>query len=156
GTLRINGTEHVINSILWDKLARFAHEHPDIHLEITTDYSLTDIVKDRYDIGIRLGHSVDRDMIAVQVTPDMQMTVVAAPAYIQAHGTPETPDELNMHRCLGLRLPTRENIMEWELQQGGTQQPEENTVHYRPQPVMVFSHAHLLVKAATDALGLAW
>lgn len=160
GTLRINGTEHVVNSILWDKLAQFARDYPDIHLEITTDYSLTDIVKDRYDIGIRLGHAVDKDMIAVKITPDMQMIVVASPEYLQAHGSPATPTELDRHRCLALRLPTRENIMSWELQapgeNGGNDDTQRDTIQFRPQPVMIFSHAHLLVKAAVDGLGLAW
>src|SRR5690606_36972091 len=67
GTLRINGTEHVINSLLWGKLATFVRDYPEIQLEITTDYALTDIVKERYDIGIRLGGNVDKDMIAVRV-----------------------------------------------------------------------------------------
>jgi DNA-binding transcriptional LysR family regulator len=156
GTLRINGTEHVVNSILWDKLAQFARNYPDIHLEITTDYSLTDIVKDRYDIGIRLGHAVDKDMIAIKVTPDMQMIVVASPEYIQAHGSPANPAELDSHRCLALRLPTHENIMSWELQASGEKNTQRDVIKYRPQPVMIFSHAHLLVKAAVDRLGLAW
>lgn len=164
GTLRINGTEHVVNSILWTRLSQFARDYPDIHLEITTDYSLTDIVKDRYDIGIRLGHAVDKDMIAVKITPDMQMIVVASPEYIQAHGMPATPAELDRHRCLALRLPTRENIMSWELQasgdnadnNGSNNDTQRDTIQFSPQPVMIFSHAHLLVKAAVDGLGVAW
>ena len=155
GTLRINGTEHVIHSILWDRLSRFALDYPDIHLEITTDYTLTDIVKDRYDIGIRLGHTVDQDMIAVRVTPDMQMMVVASAEYVRIHGKPETPADLDNHRCLALRLATHENLMNWELQKSGSGEQQE-IVHYHPQPVMIFSHAHLLVKAATDSLGIAW
>src|SRR5690606_18249087 len=59
GTLRINSSEHVVNVLLWEKLARFAQDYPDVVLEITTDYALTDIVKDRFDIGIRLGTDVD-------------------------------------------------------------------------------------------------
>lgn len=156
GTLRINGTEHVINCILWDKLSQFASTHPDIHLEITTEYTLTDIVKNRYDIGIRLGHSVDKDMIAVRITEDMQMIIVAAPDYVQTHDKPSLPTDLDQHRCLALRLPTHENLMNWELHQPGNGSKQTQIVQYHPQPVMVFSHAHLLVKAAVDGLGLAW
>ncbi|GAB3101518.1 LysR family transcriptional regulator [Aestuariicella hydrocarbonica] len=156
GTLRINGTEHVIHSILWDKLSRFAHDYPDIHLEITTDYTLTDIVKDRYDIGIRLGHAVDKDMIAVRITPDMQMMVVASPEYVHTYGNPNIPSDLDHHRCLALRLPTHENLMNWELQKSGDGFQKAEIVNIHPRPVMIFSHAHLLVKAAVDGLGLAW
>lgn len=45
GTLRINSSEHAINTLLWDKLASFARDYPDVVLEITTDYAFTDIVK---------------------------------------------------------------------------------------------------------------
>ena len=105
GTLRINSSEHVINLLLWDKLAKFAMDYPDVLLEITTDYALTDIVKDRFDIGIRLGGDVDKDMVAIRVTPNVQMIVVASPDYIAAHGTPQAPKDLQEHRCLTMRLP---------------------------------------------------
>lgn len=155
GTLRINSSEHVINTLLWDKLSSFAKDYPDVVLEITTDYALTDIVKDRFDIGIRMGGSVDKDMVAVRVTPDFQMIVVASPEYIAAHGTPCTPKDLNSHRCLTLRLPRHENIMSW-----GFQNPDkdhlQSVLSYRPQSAMIVNHAHLLMKGAIDGLGLAW
>lgn len=155
GTLRINSSEHVINVLLWDKLAKFAKEYPDILLEITTDYALTDIVKDRFDIGIRLGGDVDKDMIAVRVTPDVQMAVVASPDYLATHGTPETPKDLNNHRCLTMRLPRHENIMSWEFQ-NTDKTSQQNVIYYRPQSAMIVNHAHLLVKGAIQGLGLAW
>lgn len=154
GVLRINSSEHVVNSLLWDKLATFAVEHPEVVLEITTDYAMVDIVKDRFDIGIRLGGDVDKDMIAVKVTPNLKMILVASPDYLQQHGTPASPADLNGHRCLTLRLPRHENIMTWEFQDPDKSQ--SNPFNYRPQSAMVVSHAHLLVKGARHGLGLAW
>lgn len=155
GTLRINSSEHVINTLLWDKLASFARDYPDVVLEVTTDYAFTDIVKDRFDIGIRMGSTVDKDMVAVRVTPDFQMIVVGSPDYIAAHGIPEAPKDLNTHRCLTMRLPRHENIMNWEFQNPGKEQPQSVT-SYRPQSAMIVSHAHLLMRGAIDGLGLAW
>ncbi len=155
GTLRINSSEHVINVLLWEKLAKFAKNYPDIVLEITTDYALTDIVKDRFDIGIRLGGDIDKDMIAVRVTPDVQMAVVASPDYLAINGTPVSPKDLINHRCLTMRLPRHENIMGWEFQSTEKKQLQ-NVIHYRPQSAMIVNHAHLLVKGAVDGLGLAW
>ena len=155
GTLRINSSEHVANVLLWEKLATFARNYPDVVLEITTDYALTDIVKDRFDIGIRLGSDVDKDMIAVRVTPDFQMIVVASPDYIAAHGTPGTPRDLDDHRCLTMRLPRHENIMNWEFQHSDNSH-QHNAINYKPRSAMIVSHAHLLVKGALDGLGLAW
>ncbi len=128
-------------------------EYPDVVLDITTDYAFTDIVKDRFDIGIRMGSAVDKDMVAVRVTPDFQMIVVASPEYIVAHGVPETPKDLSGHRCLTMRLPRHENIMNWEFQSSGKNQ---SVVSYRPQSAMVVSHAHLLMRDAIGGLGLAW
>ncbi|RYY02124.1 MAG: LysR family transcriptional regulator [Gammaproteobacteria bacterium] len=155
GTLRINSSEHVVNVLLWDKLAKFAKDYPDIVLEITTDYALTDIVKDRFDIGIRLGSDVDKDMIAVRVTPDVQMAVVASPDYLAIHGIPTTLKDLNNHRCITLRLPRHENIMGWEFQ-NNDKTNHQNVINYRPQSSMIVNHAHLLVKGAVEGLGLAW
>lgn len=155
GTLRINSSEHVINLLLWDKLAKFAMDYPDVLLEITTDYALTDIVKDRFDIGIRLGGDVDKDMVAVRVTPNVQMIVVASPDYIAAHGTPQAPKDLQEHRCLTMRLPRHENIMAWEFQHPDKTQLQ-SVISYRPQSAMIVNHAHLLMKGAVHGLGLAW
>ncbi len=155
GTLRINSSEHVINLLLWDKLAKFAKDYPDVQLEITTDYALTDIVKDRFDIGIRLGGDVDKDMVAVRVTPNVQMIVVASPDYIAAHATPQAPKDLQEHRCLTMRLPRHENIMAWEFQHPDKNQPQ-SVISYRPQSAMIVNHAHLLMKGAVHGLGLAW
>jgi len=155
GTLRINSSEHVINVLLWEKLAKFAKDYPDIVLEITTDYALTDIVKDRFDIGIRLGSDVDKDMIAVRVTPDVQMSVVASPDYLAIHGTPEAPKDLTSHRCITMRLPRHENIMGWEFQNPEKNQ-QQSIINYRPQSTTIVNHAHFLVKGAIEGLGLAW
>ena len=124
-------------------------------MSFTTDYAFTDIVKDRFDIGIRMGSAVDKDMVAVRVTSDFQMIVVASPDYIAAHGTPETPKDLNNHRCLTLRLPRHENIMSWEFQ-NPDKSHSQTVFSYRPQSAMIVNHAHLLMKGALDGLGLAW
>lgn len=161
GVLRINSSEHVVNTLLWDKLAKFAEDYPEVVLEITTDYAMVDIVKDRFDIGIRLGGDVDKDMIAVKVTPNLKMILVASPGYLKQHGTPTSPKDLPGHRCLTMRLPRHENIMNWEFQDPDNQlnplaASAHNLVNYRPLSAMIVSHAHLLVKGALHGLGLAW
>lgn len=155
GILRINCTEHVVSFLLWDKLTAFIKQYPDIILEITSDYAMTDIVKERYDVGIRLGGSVDQDMIAVKVTPDMQMILVAAPDYIAHSGSPTHPNEINSYRCLTLRLPSHENIMNWEFNDIENPDPK-NVITVKPNSSTIVNHANLLIKAAKEGLGLAW
>src|SRR5947209_9630688 len=78
GTIRITAMEYAAEAILLPTLAKVMREHPDIKVEITIDYGLTDIVAERYDAGVRSGEQVAKDMIAVRVGPDMRMAVVGA------------------------------------------------------------------------------
>ncbi|MBF7681888.1 LysR family transcriptional regulator [Acinetobacter sp. B5B] len=151
GKLRINGTELSINYFLWDKLSQFSKEHPNIHLELTMDYAFTDIVKDRYDIGIRLGEYLQKDMISVKVTPALHMMTVASPEYLKNFGTPQNPRELYKHRCIGLRLPSHERIQSWEFRKDMS---EVDTIS--PDFSMVVSHARLQIKTGVDGLGIVW
>jgi len=79
GTVRITASEHAATHLLWPRLAPLLARHPDVRVEITADYGLTDIVAQRYDIGVRLGDQVARDMIAVRIGPDIRMAVVGSP-----------------------------------------------------------------------------
>ena len=79
GTIRITTVEHAADTILWPAIAKLLVAYPDINVEIVSDYSVVDIVAERYDAGVRLGEQVDKDMIAVRIGPDMRIAVVAAP-----------------------------------------------------------------------------
>ena len=81
GTIRITATDYVADTILWPKLTKFLRDYPDIKVEITVEYGLTDIVAQRYDAGVRSGEQVAKDMIAVRIGPDIRMAVVGAPSY---------------------------------------------------------------------------
>jgi LysR substrate binding domain len=81
GSLRITSVEHAADAILAPALATLLPDYPDIKVEITTDYGLTDIVAERYDAGVRLGEQLAKDMIAVRIGPDMRMAVVGSPSY---------------------------------------------------------------------------
>lgn len=83
------------------------------------DNGFVDIVEGRFDAGIRLGESVDKDMIAVKIGPDMRMAVVGAPAYFAANSLPETPHDLQNHQCINMRLPTAGGIYHWEFEREG-------------------------------------
>lgn len=117
GTLRISCAEHAADAVLWPKLLPFMRSYPDIKVEINIDYALTDIVAQQFDMGVRLGDAVAKDMVAVRIAPDMKMTVVGTPAYLATHPAPRQPQDLAAHRCINLRLPTHSNLMPWEFSQ---------------------------------------
>src|SRR6266481_2294543 len=60
GTIRVTAGEHAANATLWPAFARILPNYPDIKVEITVDYGLTDIVAERYDAGVRLGEQIAR------------------------------------------------------------------------------------------------
>ncbi len=149
GTVRITATEFTAEKLLWPRLAPLLAGHPDIMLEIDVDYGLKDIVAERYDAGVRTGDIVERDMIAVPIGPPLRMAVVGAPAYLERHPPPRTPQDLIRHRCINLRLPTRGGLYAWELERQGRE------LNVRVEGQLVFNSTHLVVEAALAGFGLA-
>ena len=88
GTILITAGDHAVHSILWPKLAKLLPKYPDIKVEITIDYGLTDIVAQRYDAGVRFGEQVAKDMIAVRIGPDIRFAVVGARPYFAKRPPP--------------------------------------------------------------------
>ena len=150
GTVRITAGEHSAETVLWPAVAKLLPVYPDIRVEITVDYGLTDIVAERYDAGVRLGEQVAKDMIAVRIGPDMRMAVVGAPAYFEGRKKPKTPQDLTAHNCINLRLPTLGGIYAWEFERGGRE------LKVRVEGQLVFNSTPLIMKAALDGAGLAY
>lgn len=150
GTVRITADEYAAKSTLWPRLVDVLTRYPDINIEIVTDYGLSDIVAERYDAGVRLGEIIDKDMIAVPIGPDQRMVVVAAPAYIAAHGSPRTPQDLVGHRCINLRLPTRGGLYVWEFEKNGRE------INVRVDGQCIFNGVGLMFDAALSGFGFAF
>lgn len=148
GTIRITSGEHAAESLLMPALERILPQYPDIKVEVTVDLSLTDIVTERYDAGIRLGEQVAKDMIAVRIGGDVEMAVVGSPDYFAAHPKPKTPQDLIAHNCINLRLPTRGGLYAWELEKGGRE------LNVRVDGQLIFNTGSQVVSAAVRGLGL--
>jgi DNA-binding transcriptional LysR family regulator len=149
GTIRITTAEHAANTVLWPKLAKFLPDYPDIKVEIIVDYGLTDIVAQRYDAGVRLGDQVERDMVAVRISPDIRMAIVAAPTYFSRRLLPKSPKDLAMHDCINLRLQTYGGLYAWEFEKDG----HELKVHVQGQ--LVFNSSTPILRAALAGFGVA-
>ncbi|PXH51254.1 LysR family transcriptional regulator [Klebsiella variicola] len=119
GNIRLTSGEHAARSLVWPKLKPFLREYPEIHVELMVDNGFVDIVEGRFDAGIRLGESVNKDMVAVRIGPDIRMAIVAAPSYFADHPAPETPHDLQDHRCINMRLHTVGGLYHWEFEKDG-------------------------------------
>ena len=150
GTIRITTGEHSAEAILWPALAKLLPRYPDIKVELSIDYGLTDIVAERYDAGVRLGEQVAKDMIAVRIGPDFRMAVVGAPSYFATRPRPKTPQELTAHDCINIRLPTYGGVYAWEFEKRG------RGLKVRVEGQLVFNNTALRLKAALAWLGLSY
>ncbi|HEY0413183.1 MAG TPA: LysR family transcriptional regulator [Allosphingosinicella sp.] len=150
GTIRITTSDHAAGTILWPALATLLPDYPDIHVELSVDAALTDIVSERFDAGVRLGEQVAKDMIAVRIGPELRMAVVAAPAYFAARTKPETPHDLAHHLCINLRFATHGGLYAWEFERDGRE------LRVRVEGQLVFNNVPMILKAARAGFGIAF
>lgn len=150
GNIRITAIDYAVDSLLWPRLVPLLETYPDLKVELSADYRMVDIVAERYDIGVRWGDQVAQDMIAVRLAPDLKQTIVASPAYLQANGIPQTPQDLASHSCIALRLASRGGLYAWELKQG------DREIQVRVEGQAVFNGAYQMLNAALSGRGLAF
>jgi DNA-binding transcriptional LysR family regulator len=150
GSVRITATEHAARALIWPRLDAWLLKYPDINIEINSDNRFTDIVAERFDIGVRLGGDIAKDMIAVRMAPDMRMAVVGSPAYLARQRRPTTPQDLTGHDCIRQRLPTHGGLMNWEFKRRG------RSVIAHVAGRLVFNGSNLIVEAAATGHGLIW
>ncbi len=118
GTLRLTLSRLVMGLLIEPRLAAFWRHYPDVGLDISLDEGTVDIVAGNYDAGIRLGESVEKDMIAVRLTPEIRWSVVGSPDYFARAGRPLTPEDLTDHQAILYRFITSGLPHRWEFSQG--------------------------------------
>ncbi|SEK16347.1 transcriptional regulator, LysR family [Variovorax sp. OK605] len=150
GTIRITTTDYAADMILWPKLSRVLPGYPDLKIEMIVDYGLADIVADRYDIGVRFGDQVAKDMIAVRIGPDVTMVIVGSPGYLARQAPPKKPQDLLAHNCITLRLPTRGGLYAWELKKG------KRELQVRVDGQLTCNGVYQMITAAVSGAGLAF
>jgi DNA-binding transcriptional LysR family regulator len=150
GTIRITAIDHVVDEVLWPRLAPVLAQYPDVRVEISADYRMVDIAAERYDIGVRYGDQVQQDMVAVKLTDDIGMSIVGAPQYFESHRMPESVADLLRHNCICLRLSGSGGIYAWELRDG------DRNVEVRVSGQLIFNGAYQMLNAALSGYGLAF
>jgi len=148
GTLRINTLSMAAKRLIAPRLGRFARAHPDVVLDIVIDDGLSDIAGEGFDAGIRVGNRVQKDMVAVRMTPDVELLAVASPDYLARHGEPRTPEELSRHACILWRFPGSGRIAGWEFSKAG------KTVEFLGEGNVISNHQDIIVPAALQGLGI--
>ncbi len=150
GTLRLTVPRLASESIIAPMLAPFLAAHPEVSLEVSVDDGLTSLVDGGFDAGIRLGEMLDKDVVAVRLTGDTRMAVVASPAYWAAHGRPAHPRELLQHACINYRSIKAGAVYRWEFTVDG------RDVTIAVDGRVTTNDGELMLRAALDGLGVAY
>jgi DNA-binding transcriptional LysR family regulator len=150
GHLKITAPHSAFAMGLTAVIARLALEHPRLVVEIHTDEAFVDIVACGYDAGIRLGEVVQQDMVAVRLTPEFDVIMVASPDYLRAHGEPKTLAELGKHNCIGYRLQASGRLYEWHVVDAGKE------TRVAPSSSVVVTDATGAVELALAGVGIAY
>lgn len=150
GTVRITCGEHVLRTTLLPKLTPLMLEFPEIKVEFDINYGFRDIVADRFDAGVRLGDTIDKDMIAVPIGPQLRMAAAASPAYFAKCPKPKSPRDLMKHNCINMRMQTAGGIYVWDFER------RSQKLNVRVDGQLIFNTSPSMVDAAVAGLGIAF
>ena len=101
-----------------------------------------------YDAGVRMGQTIDKDMIAVPIGPPLRLAVVGSPAYFAEHGKPRKPQDLTVHRCINQRMVSSGGLYVWDFARRGQR------VNVRVDGPLIFNTTPPQIDAALAGLGL--
>lgn len=126
----------------------FVAANPDVKISFNLTDQVVDLVREGYDLGIRIGGSIDPSFVAVKLA-DNRRVVCGTPDYFRRYGTPSSLDDLAQHNCLAFNL------------QGGQQrgwyfQKDGKTVTVKANGNLDCNDGELLHRWACQGLGLAW
>lgn len=150
GTVRITCGPDVLRTTLLPKLTPLLREYPDIHIEFDANHGFRDIVADRFDAGVRLGDTIDKDMIAMPIGPKLRMAAAASPDYFARYPVPKTPHDLTQHQCINMRMVRSGGIYVWEFDHEGGE------LKVRVNGQLTFNTSDHVVDAALAGLGIAF
>jgi DNA-binding transcriptional LysR family regulator len=148
--IRITPSDHALESVVWPKLSPVLRTYPDIKLELSLDIGFRNIIEDGFDAGVRLGESVEKDMIAVRIGPDWRLVAVASPGYFASHPKPKHPKDLVRHDYINRRLTTAGGLYEWEFARNG------RDLRVKVDGQLTFNSSKAMLSAALDGYGIAY
>lgn len=150
GSIRLTLSDHALETVVWPRLKPVLRDYPDISVELLLDSTFRNIVEEGYDAGVRLGESVEKDMIAVRIGPDWRLIAVASPVYFADQGRPEHPRDLVRHRCINMRHETSGGLYAWEFEKDG------QALRVRVDGQLTFNNSYAMIDAAVSGFGIAY
>jgi DNA-binding transcriptional LysR family regulator len=149
GRLRLSVSMAPAQMILAPLLKRFLAAYPGINLDVSVDSGNVDIVKGRFDAGIRYGRLIAQDMVMVRASPPSRILVVASPEYLAEHPQPKTPQDLQNHACIRFRLDNQQ-LRLWEFEK------LRRKIEVGVEGRLIVNDVDLMVKATCDGIGIGY
>lgn len=119
GVVRVHAIRSASRKHIEPILARFGKRYPDVVIDLTVDDTVADLVAGGFDVALRVGEVIEKNMIAVKIGPELRQVAVATPEYIAVNGMPHHPRDLLQHRCIRWRWPGRSTPYAWEFFENG-------------------------------------
>ncbi|MBT0961112.1 LysR family transcriptional regulator [Denitromonas iodatirespirans] len=129
-------------------VAAFAAQYPELKLSFNFTDSVVDLVREGYDMAVRIGGQVDPDYVAIPLGPNRRV-VCGTPDYFARHGTPRTPEDLVAHNCLAFNLQGGQ-------QRGWTFMREGKPFSVRVNGNLDCNDGEILFDWVRQGLGIAW
>jgi DNA-binding transcriptional LysR family regulator len=118
GMLRIEVQGTIARHFLIPGLPDFLDRHPGIEIAMSESDRWVDVVREGVDCVLRYGALPDSDLVARTVTT-LERITCAAPAYLERYGMPESPEDMALHRAVGIRSITTGALSPFEFMHGG-------------------------------------
>lgn len=131
-------------------IPRMQVAYPDIGFELSLNDGLVDLVAAGFDAGIRLGHAVAQDMVAIRLSRPLSWSIVSAPRYFEQHGTPERPQDLLQHQTLRYRFSTSSRLPPWKLT------GQDGELLLDTDAMLTANDTQMLAEWARQGMGIAW
>jgi DNA-binding transcriptional LysR family regulator len=119
GTVRLHVSTGAVDFLRGRLVSDFLAATPHVRLAVEVNDEPVDIVADGYDAGIEIGEVIDRDMIAVPVSGDLELAIVGAPSYFARHPAPKHPRDLTDHTCINWHRSPDDPPYRWEFTEKG-------------------------------------
>lgn len=116
GVIRVSSSVSFGAAALEPLLPGFWEAYPKIVVDLSLSDEVVDLYLDRTDVAIRVGRLPDSTLMARRIGTTRRQ-IVASPAYLAKWGTPETPEDLIRHNCLGFNFRRASPV--WPMREGG-------------------------------------
>jgi len=131
------------------EIARSEGKKPNSQV-ISVDDEFVELASGKFDAGIRLGESVEQDMVAVRLTKNLRWAVLGSPDYFSRYGYPEKPEDLISHQAIHYRFAGSGQLYEWEFKREG------NSVRVAIPGRLTINDRSSLLSMARRGLGLVY